>query len=165
MHAMGPTCRCYRYSRCGRYLHGYFRCITVFKFLGGYRSWQILQKSRINAKKPVGITETILRDAHQSLIATRMTTEQMLPIVEKMDQVGYHSVECWGGATFDASLRFLKEDPWERLRKFRAGFKNTKLQMLFRGQNILGYRPYADDVVEYFVQKSIANGYRYHPYF
>ena len=109
-------------------------------------------------KKPLKITETILRDAHQSLIATRMTTEQMLPIIDKMDKVGYHAVECWGGATFDASLRFLKEDPWERLRKLRAGFKNTKLQMIFRGQNILGYRPYADDVVEYFVQKSIANG-------
>lgn len=109
-------------------------------------------------KKPIKITETILRDAHQSLIATRMTTEQMLPIVDKMDQVGYHSVECWGGATFDASLRFLKEDPWERLRKLKAGFKNTKLQMLFRGQNILGYNHYADDVVEYFVQKSISNG-------
>lgn len=110
------------------------------------------------AKKPIKIMETVLRDAHQSLIATRMTTEQMLPIIDKMDKVGYHAVECWGGATFDASLRFLKEDPWERLRKFRAGFKNTKLQMLFRGQNILGYRPYGDDVVEYFVQKSIANG-------
>ena len=109
-------------------------------------------------KKPIKITETVLRDAHQSLIATRMTTEQMLPIVDKMDKVGYHSVECWGGATFDASLRFLKEDPWERLRKLRDGFKNTKLQMLFRGQNILGYHQYADDVVEYFVQKSIANG-------
>ena len=109
-------------------------------------------------KKPIGITETILRDAHQSLIATRMPTDLMLPIVEKMDQVGYHSVECWGGATFDASLRFLKEDPWERLRKLRDGFKNTKLQMLFRGQNILGYRHYADDVVDQFVQKSIANG-------
>lgn len=109
-------------------------------------------------KKPVGITETILRDAHQSQIATRMTTEQMLPIIDKMDHVGYHSVECWGGATFDACLRFLKEDPWERLRKLRDGFKHTKLQMLFRGQNILGYRHYADDVVEYFVQKSIANG-------
>ncbi len=109
-------------------------------------------------KKPLKITETILRDAHQSLIATRMTTEQMLPIIDKMDQVGYHAVECWGGATFDASLRFLKEDPWERLRKLKAGFKNTKLQMLFRGQNILGYNHYADDVVEYFVQKSIANG-------
>ncbi len=109
-------------------------------------------------KKSVKITETVLRDAHQSLIATRMTTEQMLPIIDKMDQVGYHAVECWGGATFDASLRFLKEDPWDRLRKLKAGFKKTKLQMLFRGQNILGYRPYADDVVEYFVQKSIANG-------
>ena len=109
-------------------------------------------------KKPIKITETVLRDAHQSLIATRMSTDQMVPIIEKMDKVGYHSVECWGGATFDASLRFLKEDPWERLRKFRDGFKNTKLQMLFRGQNILGYRPYADDVVEYFVQKSVANG-------
>ncbi len=109
-------------------------------------------------KKPVKIMETVLRDAHQSLIATRMTTDQMLPIIEKMDKVGYHAVECWGGATFDASLRFLKEDPWERLRKLRDGFKNTKLQMLFRGQNILGYRHYADDVVEYFVQKSIANG-------
>ena len=109
-------------------------------------------------KKPVKITETILRDAHQSQIATRMTTEQMLPIIERMDKVGYHAVECWGGATFDACLRFLKEDPWERLRKLKAGFKNTKLQMLFRGQNILGYRHYSDDVVEYFVQKSIANG-------
>ncbi|HJA71840.1 MAG TPA: oxaloacetate decarboxylase subunit alpha [Candidatus Lachnoclostridium stercoravium] len=109
-------------------------------------------------KKPVKIVETVLRDAHQSLIATRMSTEQMLPIIDKMDQVGYYAVECWGGATFDASLRFLKEDPWERLRKLRDGFKNTKLQMLFRGQNILGYNHYADDVVEYFVQKSVANG-------
>ena len=109
-------------------------------------------------KKPIKITETILRDAHQSLIATRMTTEQMLPIVDKMDKVGYHSVECWGGATFDASLRFLKEDPWERLRLIRQKCKKTKLQMLFRGQNILGYKHYADDVVEKFVQKSIENG-------
>ena len=106
----------------------------------------------------VKITETILRDAHQSLIATRMPIEEMLPIIDKMDAIGYHAVECWGGATFDSCLRFLKEDPWERLRKLRAGFKNTKLQMLFRGQNILGYNHYADDVVEYFVQKSIANG-------
>ncbi len=116
------------------------------------------EQAKEPAKKPVGFTETILRDAHQSLIATRMTTEQMLPILEKMDQVGYHSIECWGGATFDASLRFLKEDPWERLRKIKDKVKNTPLQMLFRGQNILGYRHYADDVVEYFVQKSIANG-------
>ncbi len=104
------------------------------------------------------ITETVLRDAHQSLAATRMTTEEMLPILEQMDKVGYYSLEAWGGATFDSCLRFLKEDPWERLRTIRNHVKNTKLQMLFRGQNILGYRHYADDVVEYFVQKSIANG-------
>ena len=109
-------------------------------------------------KRPVKIVETVLRDAHQSLLATRMSTEQMLPVIDKMDKVGYHAVECWGGATFDSCLRFLKEDPWDRLRKLRDGFKNTKLQMLFRGQNILGYNHYADDVVEYFVQKSIANG-------
>ena len=106
----------------------------------------------------VKITETVLRDAHQSLAATRMTTEEMLPILEQMDQVGYYSLEAWGGATFDSCLRFLKEDPWERLRTIRNKVKNTKLQMLFRGQNILGYRHYADDVVEYFVQKSVANG-------
>lgn len=109
-------------------------------------------------RKPVKITDTILRDAHQSLIATRMKTEEMLPIVDKLDQVGYHSLEVWGGATFDACLRFLKEDPWHRLRVLREGFKNTKLQMLLRGQNLLGYRHYADDVVEYFVQKAIYNG-------
>ena len=109
-------------------------------------------------KKPVKITETVLRDAHQSLIATRMPIEEMLPIIDTMDKVGYNAVECWGGATFDSCLRFLKEDPWDRLRKLRAGFKDTKLQMLLRGQNILGYKHYPDDVVEYFVQKSIANG-------
>ena len=106
----------------------------------------------------VKITETVLRDSHQSLIATRMTTEEMLPILEKLDGIGYHSLEAWGGATFDSCMRFLNEDPWERLRKIRDKVKNTKLQMLFRGQNILGYRHYSDDVVEYFVQKSIANG-------
>ena len=106
----------------------------------------------------VKITETVLRDSHQSLVATRMTTEEMLPILAEMDKVGYHSLEAWGGATFDSCMRFLNEDPWERLRKIRAEVKNTKLQMLFRGQNILGYRHYSDDVVEYFVQKSIANG-------
>ena len=106
----------------------------------------------------VGITETIIRDAHQSLIATRMTTEEMLPALEKMDKIGYHSIEAWGGATFDSCLRFLGEDPWQRLRIIRDKVKNTKLQMLFRGQNILGYRHYSDDVVAYFVQKSIANG-------
>lgn len=106
----------------------------------------------------VKITETVLRDAHQSLAATRMTTEEMLPILEALDAVGYNALEAWGGATFDACLRFLGEDPWDRLRTIRDHVKNTKLQMLFRGQNILGYRHYADDVVEYFVQKSIANG-------
>ena len=106
----------------------------------------------------VKITETVLRDSHQSLFATRMTTEEMLPIIDELDKVGYHSLEAWGGATFDSCLRFLNEDPWERLRKIRDRAKNTDLQMLFRGQNILGYRHYSDDVVEYFVQKSIANG-------
>lgn len=106
----------------------------------------------------VKITETVLRDAHQSLIATRMTTDEMRPILPLMDKAGFHSVECWGGATFDACLRFLNEDPWERLRILRKEMPNTKLQMLFRGQNMLGYRHYADDVLEYFVQKSVANG-------
>ncbi len=104
------------------------------------------------------ITETVLRDAHQSLAATRMTTKEMIPVLEAMDEVGYYSLEAWGGATFDSCLRFLNEDPWERLRTIRRHVKNTKLQMLFRGQNILGYRHYADDVVEYFVRKSIENG-------
>ena len=108
--------------------------------------------------KKLKINETVLRDAHQSLMATRMTTDEMLPILPVMDQIGYNAIECWGGATFDACLRFLKEDPWERLRKLRAGLPHSKLQMLFRGQNILGYNHYSDDVVEYFVQKSIANG-------
>jgi oxaloacetate decarboxylase alpha subunit len=106
----------------------------------------------------VKITETVLRDAHQSLIATRMTLDEMLPILPTMDKVGFHSLECWGGATFDACLRFLDEDPWERLRILKKNLPNTKLQMLFRGQNMLGYRHYADDVVEYFVQKCVANG-------
>ena len=108
--------------------------------------------------KKIGITETILRDGHQSLIATRMTTDEMLPALELMDKVGYNALECWGGATFDVCMRFLKEDPWDRLRKIRATVKNTKLQMLLRGQNLLGYKNYADDVVEYFVKKSIENG-------
>lgn len=106
----------------------------------------------------VKITETVLRDAHQSLIATRMTTDDILPIVEKLDNIGYNSLECWGGATFDSCLRFMNEDPWERLRKIKSKAKKTKLQMLLRGQNLLGYKHYADDVVTYFVQKSIANG-------
>lgn len=104
------------------------------------------------------ITETVLRDAHQSLIATRMSLDEMLPIMSEMDKIGYYSAEVWGGATFDACIRFLNEDPWERLRVIRREMPNTKLQMLFRGQNMLGYRHYADDCVEYFVQKSIANG-------
>ena len=110
------------------------------------------------AKKKILVTETILRDAHQSLIATRMTMDEMLPILPQLDKVGFHSLECWGGATFDSCLRFLNEDPWERLRTIRKNCPNTKLQMLFRGQNMLGYRHYADDVLEYFVQKSVANG-------
>ena len=106
----------------------------------------------------VMITDTILRDAHQSQAATRMRTEDMLPACEILDKIGYYSLECWGGATFDSCLRFLNEDPWERLRKLRKALPNTKLQMLFRGQNILGYKHYADDVVEEFVRLSIKNG-------
>ncbi len=109
-------------------------------------------------KKPLLITDTILRDAHQSQAATRMRIEDMLPALEKLDKIGYWSVECWGGATFDACMRFLNEDPWERLRTIKQHMPNTKLQMLFRGQNILGYKHYADDVVDAFVKKSIENG-------
>lgn len=108
--------------------------------------------------KKILITETVLRDAHQSLLATRMPLSDMVPILDKMDKIGFYSLECWGGATFDACLRFLNEDPWERLRTIRKMCPNTKLQMLFRGQNMLGYRHYADDVLEYFVQRSVANG-------
>ena len=106
----------------------------------------------------IRFTETVLRDAHQSLLATRMTTADMLPILPQLDEIGFRSIECWGGATFDSCLRFLNEDPWERLRILKKNVPKTPLQMLFRGQNMLGYRHYADDVVEYFVQKSIANG-------
>ena len=106
----------------------------------------------------IGITETVLRDAHQSLIATRMRTDEFEGILEKMDKIGYHSLECWGGATFDACLHFLDEDPWDRLRLIRKKCPNTKLQMLFRGQNMLGYRHYSDELVDYFVKKSIDNG-------
>ena len=109
-------------------------------------------------KKPLYITDTILRDAHQSQAATRMRLEDMLPALEKLDKVGYWSVECWGGATFDSCMRFLNEDPWERLRTIKKHMPNTKLQMLFRGQNILGYKHYSDDVVDMFVKKSIENG-------
>lgn len=106
----------------------------------------------------IKITETGLRDGHQSLIATRMRTEEMVPILETMDNAGYHALEMWGGATFDSSLRFLDEDPWDRLRTFRRIIKKTNLQMLLRGQNLLGYKHYADDVVDLFVDKAIANG-------
>ncbi|MCQ2999214.1 sodium-extruding oxaloacetate decarboxylase subunit alpha [Pseudomonas syringae] len=108
--------------------------------------------------KKIFVTDTILRDAHQSLLATRMRTEDMLPICDKLDKVGYWSLECWGGATFDACVRFLKEDPWERLRQLRAALPNTRLQMLLRGQNLLGYRHYSDDVVKAFVAKAAVNG-------
>jgi oxaloacetate decarboxylase alpha subunit len=111
-----------------------------------------------DAKKPLGITEVVLRDAHQSLLATRMRLEDMLPIAEKLDRVGYWSLEVWGGATFDACIRFLGEDPWERLRALKKAMPNTPQQMLFRGQNILGYRHYADDVVEKFVERAAVNG-------
>ncbi|CEA04640.1 oxaloacetate decarboxylase subunit alpha [Pseudomonas saudimassiliensis] len=110
------------------------------------------------SKKRITVTDTILRDAHQSLLATRMRTEDMLPICPKLDQVGYWSLEVWGGATFDACVRFLKEDPWERLRQLRAALPNTRLQMLLRGQNLLGYRHYSDDVVRAFVAKAAVNG-------
>ena len=110
------------------------------------------------SNKPLLITDTILRDAHQSQAATRMTIDDMLPALEILDSIGYYSLECWGGATFDACMRFLDEDPWERLRTLRAHMPHTKLQMLFRGQNILGYKHYADDVVDMFCAKSIENG-------
>ena len=108
--------------------------------------------------KPLGITELVLRDAHQSLFATRMRIDDMLPIAAKLDQVGFWSLETWGGATFDACIRFLGEDPWERLRRLKAAMPNTPMQMLFRGQNILGYRHYADDVVKAFVERAAVNG-------
>ena len=106
----------------------------------------------------VKIVETSLRDGHQSLFATRMTTDEVVSLATHLDKAGFHALEVWGGATFDSCLRFLNEDPWERLRKVKAVCKNTKLQMLFRGQNILGYRHYSDDVVDMFCKKSIENG-------
>src|SRR6266487_1646596 len=109
-------------------------------------------------QKPVGITELVLRDGNQSLLATRMRIEDILPICEKLDRIGYFSAEVWGGATFDACIRYLGEDPWERLRRIKKAMPNTPQQMLFRGQNILGYRHYADDVVEKFVERSAVNG-------
>jgi len=116
------------------------------------------EDNKEDAMAKVKVMETVLRDAHQSLIATRMTTQEMVPILETMDNVGYHAIEAWGGATYDACLRFLDEDPWERLRTIRKRVKNTKLQMLLRGQNLLGYKHYADDMVDEFVNKAISNG-------
>ena len=112
----------------------------------------------MTVKKPLGITDVVLRDAHQSLFATRMRIDDMLPIAEKLDQVGYWSLESWGGATFDSCIRFLGEDPWDRIREFKKAMPNTKHQMLLRGQNLLGYRHYADDVVEKFVERAATNG-------
>lgn len=109
-------------------------------------------------KRHVGITDTTLRDGHQSLLATRMKIADMLPIVEEIDNMGFHSVEVWGGATFDSCMRFLNEDPWERLKTLKKGFKNTKTQMLLRSQNVVGYKHYADDVLEEFIKYSVANG-------
>ncbi|MDG1475419.1 MAG: oxaloacetate decarboxylase, partial [Porticoccaceae bacterium] len=109
-------------------------------------------------KSALGITEVVLRDAHQSLFATRMRIDDMLPIAAKLDQVGYWSMESWGGATFDACIRFLGEDPWDRIREIKKAMPNTPQQMLFRGQNILGYRHYADDVVTKFVERAAVNG-------
>ena len=108
--------------------------------------------------KKVLLTDVAFRDGHQSLLATRMRTEDMLPIAQKLDAIGYWSLEVWGGATFDTCLRFLKEDPWERLRALREAMPNTKLQMLLRGQNLVGYRHYADDVLDKFIERSAANG-------
>ena len=109
-------------------------------------------------KKPLGITDVVLRDAHQSLFATRMRLDDMLPIAEKLDKVGFWSLETWGGATFDSCIRYLGEDPWERIRALKKAMPNTPQAMLFRGQNILGYRHYADDVVDKFVERAVVNG-------
>src|SRR5210317_2185869 len=112
----------------------------------------------MSAKKPLGITELVLRDAHQSLLATRMRIDDMLPVAGKLDKIGFWSIESWGGATFDACIRYLGEDPWERIRRLKAAMPNTPQQMLFRGQNILGYRHYADDLVRKFVERCATNG-------
>ena len=112
----------------------------------------------VQSKKPLGICDTVLRDSHQSLLATRMRTEDMIPAMEMLDDVGYWALEVWGGATFDACMRFLNEDPWERLRTMRKRMPKTRLQMLLRGQNVVGYRHYADDVVERFVARAVDNG-------
>ena len=112
----------------------------------------------MNDKKPLGITDVVLRDAHQSLFATRMRLDDMLPIAAKLDQVGFWSLESCGGATFDACIRFLGEDPWDRIRQLKKAMPKTPQQMLFRGQNILGYRHYADDIVDKFVERAAVSG-------
>ncbi len=117
-----------------------------------------VERARETTHRKIGITETALRDAHQSIMATRLRTEDMIPVAEQMDNAGYHSLEVWGGATFDTCMRFLDEDPWDRLRTLRKCFKKTRLQMLLRGQNIVGYRHYADDVVREFVKRAVGNG-------
>ena len=117
-----------------------------------------MSEQGLSKSAPLGITDVVLRDAHQSLFATRLRLDDMLPIAEKLDQVGFWSLESWGGATFDACIRYLGEDPWERIRALKAAMPNTPQQMLFRGQNILGYRHYADDLVEKFVERAAING-------
>ncbi len=137
------------------FVHAYiFLCICVHES----DNRQGAENMIFATKEKIKFTETILRDAHQSLMATRMRTEDMLPIAEIMDSIGYDSIECWGGATFDVCMRFLNEDPWERLRQLKQKFRKTKLQMLLRGQNILGYRHYPDDVVDSFIRRSAYNG-------
>src|SRR6056300_1748314 len=111
-----------------------------------------------NANKPLGITDVVLRDAHQSLFATRLRLDDMLPIAEKLDKIGYWSLESWGGATFDSCIRYLGEDPWDRIRQLKEAMPNTKQQMLLRGKNLLGYRHYGDDVVDRFVERSAESG-------
>src|SRR5690554_1981074 len=112
----------------------------------------------MTANQPLGITDVVLRDAHQSVLATRLRLEDMLPIAPKLDQIGFWSVETWGGATFDSCIRYLGEDPWERIRQLKAAMPNTRQQMLLRGQNLLGYRHYADDVVDMFVERAAVSG-------
>ncbi|MEX2319862.1 MAG: oxaloacetate decarboxylase, partial [Saccharospirillum sp.] len=109
-------------------------------------------------KNPIKLTDVVLRDAHQSLFATRLRIDDMLPICEKLDNIGYWSLESWGGATFDACIRYLGEDPWDRIRELKKAMPNTRQQMLLRGQNLLGYRHYADDVVDRFVERAVTNG-------
>src|SRR4030065_1479805 len=133
-------------------------CPSVSLHPSSLANFEVMMPKKTNNKKKVMITDTSLRNAHQSLLATRRRTEDMLPIADKLDQIGYWSLEVWGGATFDTCLRFLKEDPWERLKTLRKVIPNTRLQMLLRGQNLVGYRHYPDDVVRKFVERAAKNG-------